>query len=176
MSDQKTMYADIIEEGLLPLVIPISSIKPDPRNARKHPERNLEAIKRSLATYRQRKPIVVRKDTMTVEAGNGMLQAAKALGWPVIAAVVVNDDEDYAKGFGIMDNQSALTAEWDLPNLKDLLQELDTGAFDMDLTGFDTKELEDLMTTGTIPGENKPINEDAMQNTQNECPKCGFKW
>jgi DNA modification methylase len=30
--------------------------------------------------------------------------------------------------------------------LKDLLEELDTGAFDMDLTGFDQKAIEDLMT------------------------------
>jgi hypothetical protein len=27
-----------------------------------------------------------------------------------------------------------------------------------------------------ISSENKLINEEAMTNTENECPKCGFKW
>lgn len=172
----KTDYSGIIEEGLLPLVIPIDLVKPDPRNARSHPARNIETIKTSLKTYRQRKPIIVRKDTMTIEAGNGMLEAAKSLGWPVIAAILVNDDEDYAKGFGIMDNQSALLAEWDFPILKDLLLELDTGAFDMELTGFELGEIEGMMTQFNIPEDNKAIDEDAMKDTKNECPKCGFKW
>ncbi len=140
-----------IAPGLAPLAVPISSLKPDPRNARLHSARNIDTIKRSLEAYGQRKPIVVRKQTMTVEAGNGLLQAAKALGWTEIAAVIVEDDDASATGYSIMDNQSALLAEWDLPVLKDLLQELDTGAFDMDLTGFDLKEIEDLMTA--FPGQ-----------------------
>jgi len=27
-----------------------------------------------------------------------------------------------------------------------------------------------------IPEGNKAIDEEAMKDTQNECPKCGFKW
>ena len=40
-----------------------------------------------------------------------------------------------------------------MPNLKDELLELDTGALDIDLTGFDTSAMEDLMTT--CPPESK---------------------
>lgn len=133
-------------ESLQPLLRDINSVKPDPRNARLHPQPNLEAIKRSLETYGQRKPIVVNSKTGIIEAGNGLWQAAKELGWGQIAAVMVEDDDNIAKGYSIMDNQSALLAEWDMPALKDLLTELDTGAFNMDLTGFDEKAIEDLMS------------------------------
>jgi len=124
----------------------INSIKPDPHNARLHPQPNLEAIKRSLETYGQRKPIVVNSRTGIIEAGNGLWQAAKELGWDEIAVVMVEDNPETAIGFAIMDNQSALLAKWDLPVLRDLLQDIDTGAFDMNLTGFDEKAIEDLMT------------------------------
>ena len=83
----------------------------DPANARKHPERNLEVIKSSLRDFGQRKPIIVRRDGMIVEAGNGTLAAAKALGWTQIAAVVVDDDALTATRFGIVDNRSAELAE-----------------------------------------------------------------
>jgi len=154
---------NIVDE-LKSLAVDISSIKPDPRNARKHPDRNLEAIKKSLQTYGQRKPIVVNSRTGIIEAGNGLYQAAKELGWEKIAAVKVNDDDDYAKGFSVADNQTALLAEWDFPILRDILEELDTGAFDMDATGFNTQDIEDLMTQfhieegqsdGDIPSEIK---------------------
>jgi len=126
--------------------VPIASVKQDPRNARKHPDRNIETIKKSLEAYGQRKPIVVNRSTGHIEAGNGLWQAAKALGWTEIAVTYVNDAPEVATAFGIMDNQSALLADWDLPTLKDLLQGLDDGETDMALTGFSTEELENLMT------------------------------
>jgi hypothetical protein len=135
-----------IIESLLPLAVEVERLKLDPRNARLHPDPNMEAIRRSLESYGQRKPIVVNSATGVIEAGNGLFQAAVKLGWTHVAAVMVDDDEVTAKGYALMDNKSALSAEWDFPVLKDLLQELDTGAFDMDLTGFNQEEIEKLMT------------------------------
>ncbi len=140
-----------IIESLTPLIIPISTVKPDPKNTRSHPVRNLDTIKRSLQTYGQRKPIVVNAETMTIEAGNGLFSAAKALGWTEIAAVMVKDSKEVAAAYGIMDNQSALLADWDLPNLKDILQELDDGETDMATTGFSDDEIENLMVGAHIP-------------------------
>jgi hypothetical protein len=139
-----------IAEGLKPLLTDIKTIKTDPRNARKHPVKNLDAIKLSLETYGQRKPIVVNAQNDTIEAGNGLYMAAVALGWTQIAVVYVNDDEVTSKAYGLMDNQSALISEWDLPILKDLLTELDTGDLDMNVTGFSSEEIENLMTQFNI--------------------------
>ena len=133
-----------IIESLKPLAVSIDSIKNDPHNVRSHSERNINVIKKSLETYGQRKPIVVNQDGI-IEAGNGMYQAARELGWTEVAAVMVKDDGDHAKGFALMDNQSATLAEWSFPGLKDSLEELDTGAFDMEATGFNESEREKLL-------------------------------
>jgi uncharacterized protein YprB with RNaseH-like and TPR domain len=104
-----------------------------------------------------------------IEAGNGLYRAAVALGWKEIAAVYVKDDEDYAKGYAVMDNQSALTSDWNLPDLKDILQELDTGAFDMEATGFQRHEIEMLMT-GVHQEDEQGEGGGKKQVT---CPDCG---
>ena len=58
--------------------VPLTSLTPDPLNARKHNRRNIDAIKASLSKFGQRKPIVVTNDG-TVIAGNGTLEAATSL-------------------------------------------------------------------------------------------------
>ncbi len=46
----------------------------------------------------------------------------------------------------LADKQIAELAETDFGVLSDVLQELDTGAFNMELTGFNEKDLEEIMT------------------------------
>jgi 16S rRNA G966 N2-methylase RsmD len=164
-----------IIESLKPLETDINSIKLDPRNARKHPVKNLDAIKLSLENYGQRKPIVVNQNTNIIEAGNGLYMAAKALSWPSIAVVFVDDDEIKSKSYSIMDNQSALTSEWDLPVLKDLLGELDTGEFDMNVTGFSIDEIEDLMTQTFEPKAGLTDDDAIPEEVETVCKK-GDLW
>ncbi len=150
-----------IQEDLLPLAVDINDPILDPRNAREHPEENLDQIKLSLLRYGQCKPVVVNRRTGIIEAGNGMVQAARELGWKRIAVSRADHSEQDAMGYGLMDNKSGLSSTWNLPNLKDVLESLDTGDFDMRFTGFSEKEIEDLMTQvhvgggagpGTTPG------------------------
>lgn len=51
----------------------------------------------------------------------------------------------------IADNRIAELAEINNRQLKDVLQELDTGAFDMDLTGFTGDALEEIMNQVYTP-------------------------
>jgi ParB-like chromosome segregation protein Spo0J len=107
------------------LAVPVADLILDPANARRHPEKNLEAVVASLRVYKQRKPVVVNRRTGVVEAGNGTLEAAKALGWTHLAAVYVDDDPTTAAGFAIADNRSAELGEWDADALDRLLSEQD---------------------------------------------------
>ena len=133
-----------ISEQLQPLAVSIDKITLDPKNARLHPDLNLKAIIKSLENYGQRKPIVVNKNTGFIEAGNGLFAAVKALGWEEIAVVFVNDDKDTAAAYGLMDNKSALFADWDLPNLKEILKGLDSIKFELASSGFSEKEIKEL--------------------------------
>lgn len=134
-----------IIEQLRPFIVSIDKVKPDPKNIRLHPDQNIAALKKSLEVYGQRKPIIVNKNTGYIEAGNGLYNAAKTLGWNEIAAIFIDDNRETASAYGIMDNQSAILANWDLPNLKDILNELDSRAFNLSSTGFSYEEISDLL-------------------------------
>lgn len=133
-------------------LVNIDEVKTDPRNARQHPERNLETIKTSLRVYGQRKPIVVNQRTGIIEAGNGLWMAAKALGWEKIAVVYVDDDPTMAMGYSIMDNRSAELAEWDDEVLGSLIEELKLEDFDLEFTGFDDEELRESLPEPSTDG------------------------
>ena len=166
-----------IIEPLRPLAVPIDSVRPDPGNARVHPPRNVEALKRSLSAYGQRKPIVVnRSENNRIIAGNGLWRAAKELGWERIAAVFVEDDPATATGFALMDNQSALLAEWDYAKLEELVSELKSVDFDLELTGFgedDFAVFEDF--AGVTPKEVEEPPEEERPKTV-ICPNCGHEF
>jgi ParB-like chromosome segregation protein Spo0J len=114
----------------------IDSLSPDPANARKHGQRNLDAIAASLRRFGQQKPIVV-DSRGVVRAGNGQLAAAKFLGWSHIK--IVRSDLPLAEltAYAIADNRAAELAEWDAQTLSSLLADGEIGD-----VGFTQDELE----------------------------------
>lgn len=121
-------------------LVPIDSVDTDPKNARQHPSRNLDAIKESLARFGQRKPIVVDGDGI-VRAGNGTLEAAKVLGWGEIAIVRTELKGNEAVAYALADNRTGELAEWDTDVLSDLLKNLSAEDVPIDKLGWDTDEL-----------------------------------
>ena len=142
-----------VAEDLWPLCVPIDSVFPDPDNFRVHSERNLSAIAASLERFGQRKSIVVNSRNMTVEAGNGTLEAAKALGWEWIAVSHEDDDAVSAAGFGIADNRSAELATWNYAGLGEQLERLRSGGVDVGDLGFDEHEVKALLDGMTPSAE-----------------------
>src|ERR1700761_7633010 len=118
--------------------LPINTLSPDPANARRHPERNLDQIKASLKRFGQQKPIVV-DATNIVRAGNGTLAAAKALGWTTIAAVRSELAKTELTAYAIADNRTAELAEWDAAVLAETLADAEIGD-----VGFTADEIADL--------------------------------
>lgn len=162
MVEQAPPPLDYIVEQLRPLALPITDLTEDPVNARKHPERNLQAVVGSLKRFGQRKPVVVNKRDMIVEAGNGTLQAARELGWTHLAVVLVDDDPVTATGFAIADNRSAELAEWDEDVLAKLMKDLSDTDEDLDALGWSQAELASLISSlepepqPEPPGEPEP--------------------
>jgi ParB-like chromosome segregation protein Spo0J len=92
--------------------VSIDSVMVDPANVRLHPQRNMETIKASLARFGQQKPLVVDGDNI-VRAGNGTLEAARALGWQDIKIIRTPLKGSEATAYAIADNRSSELAEWD---------------------------------------------------------------
>ena len=134
--------------------LPVEVLVLDPRNARKHDEKNLSAIAGSLDRFGQRKPIVVTSENVVV-AGNGTLTAALSLGWEKIDVVRVPDDwsDDQVKAFALADNRTAELAVWDEQVMASQLLELDAAGFDIAEFGFEAVDM---------PDDPEPVEEDEV--------------
>ena len=131
----------------------------DPNNARKHDEKNIEAIKGSLTQFGQRKPIVVQGNI--VIAGNGTLEAARQLEWDEIDIVQVPEDwtKDQAKAFALADNRTAELASWDNAVLQQQLSELEEIGMSVADFGFQAAEVP-IIDVETFEDEMPPIPEE----------------
>ena len=138
--------------------ISIAQLSLDPKNARKHSARNLEAIAASLLKFGQRKPLVVHRGV--VLAGNGTLEAARSLGWTEIEVSEVPQDwdNDTAKAYALADNRTAELAEWDESELAKQLLELQDADWDITELGFDIPALADIE-----PGDEDEIPEPPVE-------------
>jgi len=124
--------------------VKVKDIKYAPYNPRKISDEVLEKLKRSIQEFGYVEPIIVNKRTMNIVGGNQRLKALKDLGVEEVQAVIVDLDDTHEKSLNLALNK--ISGEWDYPKLKDLLEELDTGEIDIEITGFGMEELEQLMT------------------------------
>lgn len=148
---------------------------PNPRNPNKHPPAQIELLAKIIRYQGFRNPIVVSNRSGFLVKGHARLEAAKVLELPQCPVDYQDYDNEAAEWADmIADNRLAELAEMSMPDLKDLLQELDTGAFDMDLTGFDANALEELMT------QFNPVSEDTQPRLDEKkkvtCPECGHEF
>lgn len=103
-----------------------------------------EKLKRSIGTFGYVEPIIWNERTRHVVGGHQRLKVMQDLGITEESVVVVDLHPNDEKALNIALNK--ISGDWDMPRLKDILELLDTGAYDVTLTGFDTAEIEDIMT------------------------------
>ena len=124
---------------------PIERLVEYPRNPRK----NDTAVERMCASIREfgfKIPCLVRSDGEVVD-GHLRLKAARKLGISEIPVILCDEwSEAQVKAFRLMVNRSVTWAEWDDDLLGLELLDLKNLDFDLGLTGFDEKELAQLLT------------------------------
>ncbi len=120
----------------------------------RNPRKNDAAVDRMCSSIREfgfKVPVLARSDGAVVD-GHLRLKAARKLGsWPggdtASIPVILCDEwtDAQVKAFRLLVNRSASWAAWDEELLTLELQELSEADFDLSLTGFDPKELDDLL-------------------------------
>jgi hypothetical protein len=96
----------------------------------------------------------------TIRAGHTRVKAANKAGLKEVPVIYVDMDEEQAAAFAIADNKSSQYSEWDYELLKDVFEELDAFNYDLELTGFDMSEVENLMTSTGGAGGQDNIEDD----------------
>jgi len=132
---------------------PVGTLKPDPRNARTHPKRQLEQIKASIEEFGFTNPILIDEQSIVI-AGHGRLRAAKEMGLEDVPTIVLAGLTDARKrALRLADNKIALGASWDLDLLKLELGDLADMDFDLDLTGFSAGEIDVVLSDADDPDD-----------------------
>jgi DNA modification methylase len=134
---------------------PVGALKPDPRNARTHPKRQIEQLVRSIREFGFTNPLLIDEAGVLI-AGHGRLRAAKEVGLvevPTIALVGLSDVQK--KALRLADNKIALNAGWDLEILKLELEDIGTVdvEFDLTVTGFSSGEIDVVLKAANDPDD-----------------------
>jgi DNA modification methylase len=127
----------------------IRSLRPNTRNARTHPKKQIKQIINSIQRFGWTYPILA-DENGTILAGFGRYLAAQQLGLPNVPVIVLSDLSDAEKrALALADNKIALNAGWDrqllaeeLGELADLLPECN---LDLEITGFEAAEIDGLL-------------------------------
>ena len=153
--------------------VKISELRPHPKNPRVHPDSAIDKLVRSIKEYGWTNPVLVSADGYVL-AGHARLKAAEKAGIEEVPVIYLPLEGAKAEAYLIADNRLQDETDWDYEKLKDLLQELDTGELDLELTGFDMGEIEDLMTQFHVPGE--IIEDDVPEPPEEAITKPGDLW
>lgn len=127
----------------------ISELKFDHKNARKRTDSSARLIQESLQRYGAARSIVIDEENRIL-AGNGTIEAAKALGLTSLRVVEAAGDEiiavrrsglseDEKVGLAIADNRAAELSDWDAEMLQQLSEEHDLEPW------FEAEDLDELL-------------------------------
>lgn len=151
----------------------------NPRKKLKEGDPEYEKIKNSIETFGYVDPIIVNHDN-TIVGGHQRATVLQALGYEEVEVVVTELDKQSEKALNIALNK--ITGQWDMPALKDILLDLEGTNFDVELTGFDMAEIEDLMTqfhtdeTPMSTVEDDFDVDEALANIKEPITRPGDKW
>ena len=131
-------------------------LTPWPGNARTHSTKQVEKLKTSINTFGFTNPILTDENGVVL-SGHGRLEAAKALKLPKIPTrVIAGLTEARKRAYVIADNKLAEESTWDKKALKNELEILINEDFSVELTGFETREIDPMFDAPVEPEPGDP--------------------
>lgn len=125
--------------------IAIKELSAASRQARRHSPSKIRNLSRSISETGFFNPILV-DETNGIIAGHARLDAAKRLGMPEVPTISLPGlSADQKKALRIADNRLAEDATWNDELLALELSDLVAADFDLELTGFDTIDIDRIL-------------------------------
>jgi DNA modification methylase len=141
---------------------PIKTLRPYPRNARRHSKKQIRQIADSIERFGFTNPVLVSEDGEII-AGHGRVQAARLLGRRSVPTLCLSNlSEAERRAYVLADNKLALNAGWDQELLALELQGLLDMEFDLEVTGFSIAEIDlvlDQARESDVDGEDAADDE-----------------
>lgn len=122
-----------------------SNLRPYEANARQHPRRQMRKLRAAIETYGFTSPLIIDEHSVVL-CGNLRLATALWMGLEAAPTITLEGlDPARRKALILADNRIADKASWDRKQLKAELQMLQELGFELELTGFDTLEIESTL-------------------------------
>lgn len=126
--------------------VPIASLRAYAGNARQHSKAQVRKIRASLRAFNWTNPLIV-DETGMILCGHGRYLAAREEGMGTVPVIVLsNMSEAQKRAYILADNKLAEQASWSKALLRKELKGLVEMGYEVELTGFDTIEIDTLIT------------------------------
>lgn len=145
----------------------------NPRKDLKPNDKEYIKIKNSIINFGYVEPVIINKD-FTVIGGHQRLKVLKELNYEKIECIVVDLDKTQEKALNIALNK--ISGEWNTEKLENLLQELLQENFDVNLTGFDSEEIDNILNEYLDTEEDEFDIDEAINEIQEPITKPGDIW
>ena len=144
---------------------PVRELRPYAANARTHSKKQVKQIARSIAKFGFCNPVLI-DDTKQIIAGHGRVEAAKLLGIDAVPTCQLSHlSETDKRAYILADNKLAEKAGWDKELLAIELQGLIELDVDIELTGFDTSEIDIILEDAREANGDPSGPEDEVPNS-----------
>lgn len=153
----------------------MDQLKPSDYNPRKISKSELEKLKRSIEEFGYVELIIKNERTGNIVGGHQRYKALADLGYEEVDVVLIDVDEMQEKSLNVALNK--ISGEWDIERLKDVLDSIDTEDIDIELSGFDLDEVQEMLDSQKsqeFSGSEIELEDFEDDHFQYCCPECEF--
>jgi DNA modification methylase len=156
---RESKTAETVNRAVLAIeMVAIEVLRPDPKNARVHSDKQIKQLARSVEAFGFNSPLLLDAQNLVI-AGHGRLLAVKRLGWSHVPAIRLQHLTPLqARAYALADNQLNHCSVWNEKLLAEHLKMLSEAEldFDLDAIGFDLPEIDLRIQALDGLGEEEP--------------------
>lgn len=155
------------------ITLKLDEIVPYENNAKEHPQWQVDQIAKSIQEFGFNDPIAVNGNKVIIE-GHGRFLAAKELGMKELPCIILDNlTEEQERAYIIAHNKLTMNTGFDLEVLEYELNALKVEDFDLELTGFDEVEIEEILNNEEFNFDEITEENSKKEKKPKRCPHCG---
>lgn len=156
-------------------IVDIQQIRPYTNNAKEHSEKQIAQIAESIRQFGFNNPVLI-DEVGEIIAGHGRYLAAKQLNMENIPTITLSHLNDEQKRlYRIADNKLTELGKWDISLLQMEFKELENLNLDLEITGFETEEIDNFIINKSGPTNLKEEHIPELSTNDYQC-KFGDIW